>query len=240
MVNNQHCAVYTVVISNSHAPKILRVMNSRNIPFLNQELLQIINRFRSYNFRRLENARVKSLEESQETIKIEYKKSLNLGIEENREVFNLALFVLNVEYDVSALKMTYLEMFNPWYKKFAIRMLAVQLYEISEDFPQLLGTRFRQLIQQFDHQNRLENELNQITGGINKFKNDHSTELKEIRNYIGAHRDHNGNTQLKLIEGMDSFLILDLAAQLMNPVSKLTPFLIRLMKQIINARKSRG
>ena len=65
---------------------------------------------------------------------------------------------------------------------------------------------------------------------LDELKKKKKQTLHEIRNYCGAHRDKNGYRQLALINSIESNDMLDLAAEFMIPVSKLTPYFSRVMK----------
>lgn len=213
-------------------------ISSLKIPFIIRELLRIWFSLRSFNLRRKEVNRLISLEEAQKTIVSELKKAINSQDEDKSSIYNLALFTLNVEYDISVLKMKTLMSLDSWDKKFMARQFSVLQYEIALDYQELLGKNFRKLIHRYDNDGKLISELNAISKQFSDFKNHHSDYLNNIRNFIGAHRDHNALEQSTIINNLDSNEILDIAAEFTKPVARLTPFLTDVMSAMIN--KTRG
>lgn len=212
-------------------------ISSLRIPFLIRELLRSWFSIRSFNFRRKERNRLISLERTQKTIITELEKAIQQKDRDKITVYNLALFTLNVEYDIYVLKMAYLMSLDDWDKKFMARQFSVLLYETAIDYPQLLGKEFRNFIRKYDDSGTLLSELNEISKLFSDFKKDHNSYLNNIRNYIGAHRDHNALEQSQLISTLDSYKILDFAAELTIPIAKLTPYLSKVMQVMINQRR---
>ena len=200
------------------------------LPFIIRGFLNMYFQIRTIRMRRKEISRLKALEDALNTINNEYEKALNNKEDDKMKIYNVSLFMLTVEYDVSSIKFMIPFQMDKWNKKFLARQLAVLMYEATDDFLELLGKDYREMIKKLSDGETLLELLNDITKGLNEFKKKNKQTLHEIRNYCGAHRDKNGYKQLALINSIESNDMLDLAAEFMIPVSKLTPYFSRVMK----------
>ena len=200
------------------------------LPSLIRGLLNIYFQLRTIRIRRKEISRLKALEDALKTINEEYEKASNNDENDKMKIFNVSLFMLTVEYDMSSLKFMILFQMDNWNKKYLSRQLAVLMYEATDDFLELLGKEYREMINNLSDGETLIQMLNEITKGLNEFKKKNKEILQEIRNYCGAHRDKNGHKQLALINSIESNDMLDLAAEFMLPVSKMTPYFSKVMK----------
>ncbi len=200
------------------------------LPYLIRGFLNIYFQLRTIRIRRKEISRLKSLQDALNTINEEYEKALNNKENDKMKIFNVSLFMLTVEYDVSSLKFMILFQMDNWNKKYLSRQLAVLMYEATDDFLELLGKDYREMIKNLSNGETLLQMLNDIIKGLNEFKKKHRLILHEIRNYCGAHRDKNGYKQLALINSVESNEMLDLAAEFMIPISKMTLYFANVMK----------
>jgi hypothetical protein len=199
-----------------------------------QGIFKFYIHFRTMKMRKRENVRLKILEEALDTFKFLYERAENSNNSESMIIFNVGLYTLTVERDVSALKFMILYQTDNWNKLYLSRQLAVLLYESTEDFLELLGKQFRKLMSDLKEKESLTLKLNEITKELNKFKSDNKEFLKEIRNYCGAHRDKNAYQQFSIINSVEPNLLLGLTAEFMAPIKKLSSFFIEVMDSIID------
>ena len=199
------------------------------LPSLIRGLLNIYFQLRTIRIRRKEISRLKALAEVMKTINEEYEKASSNNENDKMKIFNISLFMLTVEYDMSSLKFMILFQTDNWNKKYLSRQLAILMYESTDDFLELLGKDYRDMINKLSNSENLNQMLNEIAKELNQFKKKNKEILYDIRNYCGAHRDKNGHKQLAMINSIESNDMLDLAADFMIPVSKMTPYFSEVM-----------
>ena len=74
------------------------------LPSLIRGFLNIYFQLRTIRIRRKEISRLKALEDALKTINEEYEKAYNNNENDKMKIFNVSLFMLTVEYDMSSLK----------------------------------------------------------------------------------------------------------------------------------------
>lgn len=210
-----------------------RDTSSLELPGLVRGFLKVYFHLRTIRIRKNEIDRIKSIEEAIAITTEEYERALSNGETEKMKIFNVSLFTLTIEYDISSLKFLIAFQMDQWNKQLLCRQLAVILYESTEDLLELLGKDLRLLINKLPASDELSKELKKRTKEINKFKTANMLFLQEIRNYCGAHRDKEAYKQLMIINNINSDNLLGLLVDFMQPVSKLTPFYSKVMRAMM-------
>jgi hypothetical protein len=123
-----------------------RDISSLELPALVRGILKVYFHLRTIRIRKKEIDRIKSIEEAIATITDEYERASSNGETDKMKIFNVSLFTLAIEYDISALKFMILFQMDQWNKQLLSRQLAVILYESTEDLLELLGKDLRLLI----------------------------------------------------------------------------------------------
>lgn len=154
--------------------------------------------------------------------------SKELGLENIRRLHNVSLFVLLVDQDLHWLTSEMIHAVGDEHRKFIARQMAALLYEATEDLPALLGGDYRSALRAIGVDQEFFPTLNAISKQFNAFKQKHASELQEIRNLVGAHRDHNAIAQMTLIEELRPLRIQGLAAEFSVPIRALADWLTRL------------
>lgn len=174
-----------------------------------------------------------------ETFKVEYMKADEYNHEQHKVIFNVGLYLLIIENDISALKFLIFNEIDDWPKKLVARKFVILLYESSKDLSKLLGNDLRKIINSLPEKESLSDELNDIMSDLNKFKNKNSAYLSLIRNNCSAHRDNKAIIQLNSIDEIDIHrLHQEIGAEFMVPIRKLnTSFMSNLLKAMINKHK---
>jgi ElaB/YqjD/DUF883 family membrane-anchored ribosome-binding protein len=210
-----------------------RDTTSLELPSFIRAILRMYFHLRTVRIRKIEIDRIKSIEEALETTTNEYEKASVNGEIDKMKIFNISLFTLTIEYDISALKFMILFQMDKWNKQLLCRQLVVVLYESTEDLLELLGKDLRLLINKLPESDMLSKELKKQTKELNKFKSNNMKFLQEVRNYCGAHRDKEAYKQLLIINSINTDDLLVLLADFMQPVSRLTPFYSKVMNAMI-------
>lgn len=145
-----------------------------------------------------------------------------------KRVYNVGLYILVFEYDISILKNDALFATSAWKKNFVARQFAIILYEAAHDLPELLGKDFRASLKTFPLTDSDWEAFNRTMKLVSKFKNEHRDLLNELRNYVGAHRDKDAGSQLDIIEKVDLLKMMELSGQFYDAMRELVPFLTKL------------
>ena len=157
-----------------------------------------------------------------------YDKAGNLGLENYRRIYNVSLYVLLLNYDLFSLSSDMVNAKDLRGRKFVARQMAVLLYEAVDDLPVLLGGDFRDALNAIGVEPRVFSELNAITKQLAQFRRDHASDLNEIRNLAGAHRDHNAGAQLVLLDTIDPLHVYKLWFGLSGSIDLLFVWLLKL------------
>lgn len=118
-------------------------------------------------------------------------------------------------------------------KQFLYRICSVLVYEIIEDFPELLGKKIRSsIISLTDNNEAILQDLNDIAKGISALKKEYLIEIvKEIRNISIAHKDHDSRKLLDTIESIKENEIITLIAYIFAWNRTFEGFQEKLVKQ---------
>lgn len=157
----------------------------------------------------------------QQTLKINGDKAHAAGIASYRGIYNVALYVAIAEQDLATYSEALVFARSEWHRKFHARGLAVLLFEVAEDLPELLGKQYRQWLKDLKAPEIYLERLNGIGKSINTFRKAHEPFLARVRNYVGAHRDHDAYTQFEVLEKLDVLEVFRMAPQLSEPVRSL-------------------
>ena len=187
-----------------------------------------IMHWRLRGFWRREKTRIPELQKTIDTIKREHQRASDANLEHFAQFYNVVLFILVLDYDVSVLSQHYVNAYTRyWEKKFVARQMAVLMYEASEDIPQLLGGDFRANLKTIPLWNEAEKELYKISKELNQVKSSHSEMLKELRNFVTAHRDHTTVKQMDIIDNLNPGKIYALLGDFYDIMKPLASFMIR-------------
>ena len=120
----------------------------------------------------------------------------------HQEIWNSVLFVNIAFHDLSIAIEQTLFGWEQWKRNFNARILALHLYEIPDDLKHLLGKRTRDSLNRLGLLSHLETDLNNAQKRLNEFRKKHEKELKEVRDFAAAHRDHDALALLRVVNGI--------------------------------------
>jgi hypothetical protein len=189
-------------------------------------------------------------EDALRTIRRTHDQAVALGLIDLGRLYNVAMFIVLLDDDLSQLSSDMVRASHEGRRKFVARQMAVLLYEVAEDLPQLLGKDFRRGLVALDVDSDAIVSLNQITKGFARFWTQHSTQLEEIRSLAGAHRDHDAIAQLTLLDTLKPLQIFGLAAEFSASLRELVDWISAvmlstggvdaIMRQFVNKGRSRA
>jgi hypothetical protein len=154
------------------------------------------------------------------------------GVQSYLTIYNVGLFIALFEQDLSAYSEGIFFARSEWHRQFFARGMAVLLHEGATDFPEMLGKAYRKCILDLDLESHWIDKLNKIGSQLSLFRKSHVEFLSEVRNYVGAHRDHNALTQIEVLAKFTAFDVYKLGADFSQPLRDLTHFYIGLLTRL--------
>ncbi len=149
------------------------------------------------------------------------------------EIYDLALVISLVDQDISAFGELISSAPTAWHKQFHARYLAILLCDAADRLPGLLGSGLKS-IRDLEIAANWTMELGRIRKRIVEFSTNNSKMLRAIRNNVGAHRNKEALTQLKLMASLDPNMVHGMAVMLSDAIVELIVFYTQLLKCIQN------
>lgn len=190
-------------------------------------LAKSIMLWKTRKMRKRDRLRLPALTRLIKTVQQRHAESRVRGLKHYERIYNVALFVLVIDQDIAVLTRYLALGCRTWGKRFAARQLAIILHEVPSDLAELLGGDFRKILMTFPLWNGAIDELNDITKLLHKFEKEKGSLLKEIRHFVGAHRDHDAAKKLAIIETIDPLAIYRMASDLYDCINPLVTFLVK-------------
>jgi len=156
------------------------------------------------------------------------------GFKNHASAYNAALFMVLVEQDLATYSSHLYYANSKWDQHFAARGMAVLLYESAEDIPVVLGKTYRACLRDLGLDQSWLDALNKSTSGFNAFKAEHAEFLKTVRNYVGAHKEHDALAQLAVLESFDHMAVYRLGAKFTDSLRLLVEFQKALLQYLKN------
>jgi len=158
----------------------------------------------------------------------------NLKADSHRVVYNVALYLLLLDQDLSDFTDDLINSIGEHRRKYLAKYEATLLYEAAEDLPHLLGRDFRNAVKMLGASEEQQLCLNAASSDLNHFGQSEKEFLGKIRNALAAHREQNA---LAYIEALDQVIPL----HVMRRAADLSAHLNRLSNVITEiAQRSTG
>jgi len=132
-----------------------------------------------------------------------YEEARRHGLSEMAKVHNAGIFLLLLQRDVVILRYDLATESDRVRKVFLARQLAIVVYEGATDLPAVFGKDYRLALTAIGMEANFIKNLGTAMRPISQFMQKNRSGLEAIRNYIAAHRDHNGWLQAKLMRAID-------------------------------------
>ena len=129
-------------------------------------------------------------------------------------VYDAAQFCIMFDADLSVLTRDMCCTSDWWQSRLYGRLLAMTMLECVEDVPSVLGKRFREALRGLVSDPVQHERISGITKRLSEFRKTNEAELREVRRIAAAHRDHNVNVQLQVIDTLDLKKLTALASEL--------------------------
>lgn len=115
---------------------------------------------------------------------------------------NLSIFSLIVEYDLWIYTCSFGSS-NRNFRNAYARLACVSIVESIEDILQMMGKDYQEFYTNIIEDSILKNRALSFRKKISNFRFENENTMREIRNYVLAHRDHNIEKQIEIINKMD-------------------------------------
>jgi hypothetical protein len=144
--------------------------------------------------------------ETQEKTLEEFIKGINHAqfndFKDTKFIWNIAGFINIISFDLKVVGQDLLLAENEWQKRYYARQACLIIYESINDFFDLLGKDFKEIISSKICNSTIEEELKTIRKQLNSFKIEHFDNLQVIRNTAIAHRDSDILKQINTIQNI--------------------------------------
>lgn len=154
------------------------------------------------------------LEGTLETLRQEKKRAEGHGALSLAEVHNTGIYLVLFNFDLTVLMKLMLLERNESIRKVYAKQLALLIYEMFEDFSEIFGKNILEVIKGLPQKDKLMHDFKEIGQGLRNYKKVYEKELRNIRNIVVAHRDHDGNAQIQALSEIDTKEIQILAGEI--------------------------
>ena len=129
-------------------------------------------------------------------------------------LYDVSQFCIMYAADLTVLTRDMICREDSWESRLYARLLAMTMLECAEDLPAVLGKKFRQSLAAVVPDDRHRRRLSEITKRLSDFRKRHERELRHIRRIAAAHRDHDPNLLISMIEQLDTQRLMTIAGEL--------------------------
>jgi len=154
-------------------------------------------------------------------------------------VANLVQFMELFILDFTFICMDHSDGRHKWRQGLYGRIISLMIVECFEDFGELLAGKLRTTINSLDYAPSVLTNLGTLHGDLHQLRTRHESTLREIRNNVFGHRDHNAAHQIEMMESLDRTRLVRVQRDLMKWLLQLQDFLYTLVKPLPGFVKSR-
>jgi hypothetical protein len=170
-------------------------------------------------------------EESLEQIVIGIEHTEYNKFKDTKLIWNIAGNISIISYDLKIIVRDLSFASSEWQKRHYARQACLLIHESLEDLFRLLGKEFVELTKNRLNITELQTDLKNIRTSLNDFKTVYSEDLRNIRNYVTAHRDKELLKQVYIIKQINWSQCLDMTLKFNKILEKLGIFLNALVKK---------
>jgi hypothetical protein len=134
---------------------------------------------------------------------------------------DFCLFTIFSLYDLWILQCDYEKSTKKYQQNYYARQTALLCFELLSDVPQILNENFQKLLLEKISNKDINERAKLIRKKLNQMRNEKESELKNIRDLVAAHRDHDISRQIETINSMDNKKIIQFAFDYMKLIEEL-------------------
>jgi hypothetical protein len=151
-----------------------------------------------------------------------------LNAQDTKTILNVGMYLLMLDQDLAYFTDDLVCAIGERRRTFCAKHEAILLYEAAEDLPQLLGRRFREATRTAGASVSQMERLNSVSSALSAFWTTHRVFLGDIRNAVGAHREHDAQRYVERLDTISPIDVMRCAAAL----SGLLDELVRVLTEI--------
>lgn len=148
---------------------------------------------------------------------------------DNKIIWNIAGNISLVSYDLKIIIRDMSFAKSDWQKRHYARQGCLLILESIDNFFKLLGNDFKNLTAHKLDITAHQQDLKNIRASLNEFKTEYAEDLKNIRNFVTAHRDNEALKQAYIIKQINWSQCINIATkfnQILDKLGKLLGILI--------------
>jgi hypothetical protein len=216
---------------NDSLPELATV--PKHFRWLGRLLMALIVGRNRWRLLKAERRRVPEIESAIELFYEQAVKYRRDGWAHRARLANVSLFILVLERDIAEYKVEMVSSLERWRLRLTARNVALLLYEMSEDLPELLGKEFRESIEFFDLPQPLLDELTGLRRDLNKWAQANRALLKtQIRDICAGHRETDAVVLLDAINSINPMDVFRISGEFYDVLRRLINWLIQVTTHI--------
>ncbi len=217
----------------------LRRLNCSNFPRMHVPESKFLRAIRGCilffpirKFSKVTRQKLIQLEKSLKVAEDEKKKATERGCVSIAELHNIAIYLCTLDYDLMSLCLHLVPETDQFLQQSYCRQIAIILYEFLDDYPHLTGKKLRSIINQLPQAQQNLAALNAVGVSVREFRVRNEVQLKLFRNFVGAHRDLDGQKQLEIIRQIDVNEVRTIAYEVDLFVTRVVRLLTSILSEI--------
>lgn len=132
-----------------------------------------------------------------------------------------SLFIVLGAYDLWILMYNVHTSVTKYQQNFYARQISLLVFELMQDIPQNLSKEFHTIYFTILGNSNFNLEAVNIKKSFDLFQNKHASYFKKIRDLVAAHREHNADIQLNIINDMNDGEVSTIAFEFIQNLEKL-------------------
>lgn len=143
------------------------------------------------------------------------------NIESLKWLGDFCLFTTFGLYDLWILQCDYEKSMKVYQQNYYARQTALLCFELLSDIPQNINEKYQNLLIEKITSAQINEKAKLIRKRFNQIRNERESELKDIRDYVTAHREHDVSKHIEVINKMNNKEIMDFALEYMKVIEEL-------------------
>jgi len=179
----------------------------------------------SRQFKRATSLKIKTLEETLSKLEEEKARATKHSATTLVFLHNASLYLLLLDLDHTTLIHDFVSHKNTLRQTVYAKHLISLFSEFFDDFPEIYGKKIREIIEKLPNSSNHISTINKLSKDIRAFRKHHAKDFHRIRNAVGAHRDLDGELQLRTLREIDSERIQKLSEDFILWLNKMYNFI---------------
>lgn len=150
------------------------------------------------------------------------------------QLANIIQFIILVNYDMSCLLDDMCRKHSRLKRKIYTKHLILVMFEGTEDLKELLGKKVQDILKELNCSESMINQIRQLHKELHEFINKNYSFFRQVRNTVIAHREHNAQEQIELLNALNDFETIIVGGEFIELITKLNRFFQMVVDSINN------